>query len=147
MPVGFSSRTRTSLTAASPLRSILDFPSAEYPVCFDIGRFMFSCTVINTTLELAIALLPIPAAFHLQLDRRQRWSVVSVLSVGVFVAIIGCVRCYYVYVMAVATYDVTWWAEAHWICSQVEIDVSLVSPTGWDRSVLTDRRCARALRH
>jgi hypothetical protein len=103
-----------------------------YPVCFDIGGYMFACTVINTSLELIIALLPIPAAFHLQLDRRQRWSVASVLCLGVFVAVIGCVRCYYVYVMAVATYDATWWAEAHWICSQVEIDVSLVSRTGWD---------------
>jgi hypothetical protein len=112
-----------------PLSSILEFPSAEYPVCFDIGGFMFACTVINTSLELIIALLPIPAAFHLQLDGRQRWSVVSVLCLGVFVAVIGCVRCYYVYTMAVATYDVTWWAEAHWICSQVEIDVSLVRRT------------------
>ena len=70
----------------------------------------------------------LPGGMELKRDGENAQALFLVVtgSLGVFVAVIGCVRCYYVYTMAVATYDVTWWAEAHWICSQVEIDVSLV---------------------
>jgi hypothetical protein len=83
-------------------------------------------SVINTFFELICALLPIPAILSLHIDKRQRWSVINVLSLSILVFLAGCVRVYYVYQTMMATYDTTWWAEAHWIASEAENYLSLV---------------------
>jgi hypothetical protein len=83
-------------------------------------------SVINTLLELVCALLPIPAVLSLNMDKRQRWSVISVLSLGVLVFLVGWVRIYFVYKVMLESYDSTWWAEAQWMVSEVENDLSLV---------------------
>ena len=88
---------------------------------------MFIMSIINTTMELVIALLPIPVVFTLQMSRRQRWSVISVLSLGVLVFLVGCVRTFYVYKCLLDTWDITWWTGPHWICSEVENNVAIVS--------------------
>ena len=74
-----------------------------------------------------MALLPLPVILNLRLDKRQRWSVVCLLSLGVLTAVVGCVRTYFVYKALVVTLDVVWWAEPHWIASEVENAVALVS--------------------
>jgi len=94
--------------------------------CIDFGNFLFSVSVINTFFELVCALLPIPAVISLHMDRRQRWSVISVLSLGILVFVAGCIRVYYVHKAVMDTYDTTWWAEAHWTASEAENYLSLV---------------------
>jgi hypothetical protein len=77
-------------------------------------------------MEFFVAILPIPVIFDLRMEKRQRWSVISLLSLGFLVTIVGCVRCYFVWKGMLETYDITWWSEQHWICSEVENDVALV---------------------
>jgi hypothetical protein len=96
---------------------------------------MFTMSIINTTMELVIALLPVPVVFRLQMSRRQRWSVISVLSLGVLVFLVGCVRTYYVYMCLLGTWDITWWTGPHWLCSEVENNVAIVSKHQYQKMV------------
>jgi hypothetical protein len=60
------------------------------------------------------------------MEKRQRWSVISLLCLGFLVTIVGCVRTFYIWKAFVQTYDSSWWSEEHWLCSEVENDVALV---------------------
>jgi hypothetical protein len=88
---------------------------------------MFSITIINTILELVVAMLPIPVILSLSMKRRDRWSAISVLCLGVVVFTAGCVRCWVVYQALLGTFDSTWWSGPQWICSEVENNIALVS--------------------
>jgi len=86
---------------------------------------MFVCAILNTTSEFVVALLPIVAVHKLGVRPDQRWGVIGLLSLGLFVTFAGCFRTYYIWKIA-HTYDVSWWAAPQWICSEVEIDSALV---------------------
>jgi hypothetical protein len=98
------------------------------PKCIDDWAGTMVAAVVNTFSEFIVATLPLMAVFFLQVDKRQRWNVVALLSLGFFVAIVGCIRCVYVW-KALISYDLTWWAGPGWVCANVEIDVALVSPS------------------
>jgi hypothetical protein len=87
---------------------------------------MVSGAVLNTASEFILAALPMPVVLHLRMDSRQRVVILSILSLGFFVTIVGCFRTYFLY-RAIQSYDQAWWAMPHWIASEVEIDTSLVS--------------------
>ncbi|KAF2665814.1 hypothetical protein BT63DRAFT_417339 [Microthyrium microscopicum] len=109
-----------------PLQALWKYPPDPNAKCLDLGAFMLSMSIINTVLELIVAILPIPAIFILDMDPRQRYSVIGLLSLGFFVFAVGCVRCYYVYASLLGTWDITWQAYPHWICSEIEINLALV---------------------
>jgi hypothetical protein len=115
----------TLAAACQPIASL--WSDNLHPKCIHLGIFLFTCSCITTFLELVMALLPLPVILNLRLDKRQRWSVVCLLSLGVLTAVVGCVRTYFVYKALVVTLDVVWWAEPHWIASEVENAVALVS--------------------
>lgn len=77
-------------------------------------------------MELTLALLPLPVIFSLDLTKRQRWTIASVLSLGVLIFVVGVVRTYFVYKCLLDTWDMTWWATPQWICSEVENNLALV---------------------
>jgi hypothetical protein len=83
--------------------------------------------IINTLLELVVAILPVPVIFRVNMDRRQRWSIISLLCLGILVTMLGIIRCWFVYHALIATDDATWWGEPHWTVSEVENNVAIVS--------------------
>lgn len=90
---------------------------------------MYADTILssfNTFSEAVIAALPIPVLFQLRMKWSQRWAVFSLLSLGFLVAVVGSVRTYYVWYLFHSD-DLTWYAEQHWICAEVEICVAIVS--------------------
>jgi hypothetical protein len=95
--------------------------------CESIGLVMFTVSVINTVLELVLALLPLPVIFDLNLSRRQQLSVLSILCLGIMVTILGCVRTWFVWKSLIGSWDISWWGGPHWIVSEVENNVALVS--------------------
>jgi hypothetical protein len=95
--------------------------------CSNIGDIIFSTGVINTALELVVALLPVPYILSVKMDRRQRLSIMSLLCLGVLVAILGVIRCRFVWLALISGNDVTWWAGPHWAVSEVENNVAIVS--------------------
>jgi hypothetical protein len=103
-----------------------EFPPIWDARCLQIGDAMVSGAILNTISEFILAILPIPVVFHLRMTGRQRWIILSILSLGFFVTIVGCFRTYFLW-RAIQSYDQAWWALPHWIASEVEIDTSLVS--------------------
>ena len=87
---------------------------------------MFIAACLNTVSEFVVAMLPVLAVFYLGVMPSQRWSVLSLLSLGFFVVVAGCCRTYYIHRIW-TSWDVTWWATPHFICSEVEIGTALVS--------------------
>lgn len=108
----------------SPVNGYWDWTLMD-PKCIDDWVGTMAAAIINTFSEFIVATLPLMAVFFLQVDKRQRWNVVALLSLGFFVAIIGCIRCVYVW-KALTSYDLTWWSGPGWVCANVEIDVALV---------------------
>jgi hypothetical protein len=93
--------------------------------CIDNGAALFTGAVLNTFSEAIVAVLPLPIIFTLNVTRHQRKMIISMLCGGILVVIVGCVRTYFVWQM-IATHDPSWWAQPHWICSEVEMDVAIV---------------------
>jgi hypothetical protein len=94
--------------------------------CLQTGDAMVSGAILNTISEFVLAALPIPVVLSLRMAPRQRWIILSILSLGFFVVFVGCFRTYFLW-MAIQSYDQSWWAMPHWIASEVEIDTSMVS--------------------
>ena len=124
-PIAVSTSLLTN--ASRPVSGYWDWTIMD-PKCIDDWVGTMVAAIINTFSEFIVATLPLMAVFFLQVDKRQRWNVVALLSLGFFVAIIGCIRCVYVW-KALISYDLTWWAGPGWVVANVEIDVALVSPS------------------
>jgi hypothetical protein len=73
-----------------------------------------------------VATLPIPVILRLDMTRRQRWSVASLLCLGGFVVAVGCVRTHYLWILFDSD-DLTWYAAPYWVCSEIEICVAMVA--------------------
>jgi rhodopsin domain-containing protein len=117
-------------TLTRPLYAVWGFPDPSKinsVKCIHTGYFLFAVSVLNTIIELFVALLPIPVVYNLKMGQQQRLSVISILCLGLLVFLAGCVRCVFVYKSLVATWDVTWWSGPQWICSEVENNLALVS--------------------
>ena len=117
---------RLLLTNPRPIKAYWIYPAPDGSKCFDDGLSMQVSAVFNTFAEIWIASLPLVAVFKLRVDYRQRWSVISLLSLGYFVGMAGVVRTYFIFKLF-TTFDLTWWSGPQWICSEVEIDLALVS--------------------
>jgi hypothetical protein len=100
-----------------------------------------------------MAVLPLPVVFQLRMKSGQRWAAISLLCLGALVAVVGSVRTYYVWFLF-SNDDLTWYAGPHWICSEVEICVAMVSSipvttlsvtNDLDRSAPAHPRCGLSL--
>ncbi|KAF2426494.1 hypothetical protein EJ08DRAFT_373359 [Tothia fuscella] len=112
-------------TRTRPVRAYWVWPPMPQSSCINDGLSLEICAILNTISELVIALLPVFAVYGLNVDPRQRWNVIGLLSLGFFVVIAGIVRTYFLF-KTVQTHDTSWWSTPHWICSEVEIDIALI---------------------
>jgi hypothetical protein len=110
----------------SPVSAFWTYPPDLNATCIHTGDFLFAVSIINTLIELIVVILPLPVLLVLPLDPKQRIPVTCLLCVGLLVPIIGALRCYYVYIDIVVSWDVYWNAEPEWICSEVENYLALV---------------------
>jgi hypothetical protein len=110
---------------SSPIRAAWTYPAMQGQKCLNVGVIWQAVSIINTSCEFVIALLPLIGAYTLRVDAQQRRHVISLLSLGFLVTIAGCFRCFYVW-KAVNTYDASWWAIPQWLCAEIEINLALV---------------------
>lgn len=92
----------------------------------DEGVTLLIASVFNTVSEFLVAVLPIPVVMRLRMDRDQKRAIVSLLSLGILVSVVGSIRTYYVWLGEMKTHDISWYSVPHWICAAVEIDVALI---------------------
>jgi hypothetical protein len=114
------------LIAERPVDAFWIYPPNSNATCIRTADFLFSVSVINTFLELVVWLLPLGMLMYLPLNPRQRIPVTLLLCLGLCVPVVGAVRCYYVYIDMVISWDVYWYSVPHWICSDVENDLAMV---------------------
>jgi len=110
----------------SPVESYWKFPSNGK--CLQEGLSLTILSSFNTLSEAIVAALPIPIIFKLDLAPGKRWGVVCLLCLGFLVVIVGSIRTVFLHVLFFSN-DLTWFAMPHWVCSEVEISVAMVSPT------------------
>ena len=106
-----------------PVRAYWTFPPIMTAKCFNDTTAMETSGVINTLAEFIVAILPLLAVIRLRVDKP--WAAVGLLSLGFIVAVVGCIRTYYIF-KAYQSNDPTWWSGAQWICSEVENNLALV---------------------
>jgi hypothetical protein len=107
-----------------PIHAYWEWPPMQAK-CDDDGVSMEAAGVLNTIAEAVLATLPILALPHFKIDKKQRWSIITILSLGFLVTIVGIFRTYYIW-QAIHTYDLTWFSGPQWICAEVELDLAVV---------------------
>jgi hypothetical protein len=113
----------TTADLGSPIRAFWEMaPDAK---CIDDGLSLEVTAILNTLSEFVLAVLPMMAVFRLKVAKNQRWSVITALSLGLVVGIVGIVRTYYVFLTS-KTFDLTWYSTPLWVTAEVEINLSLV---------------------
>jgi hypothetical protein len=110
-------------SASRPVTEYWHFPSVGR--CLEEGISLTILSALNTLSEVIVAVLPIPVIFHLNMDRKTRWTVISLLCLGYLVGIVGIIRTVFGYIVF-DTDDLTWWAAPYWMASEIEISVAMV---------------------
>lgn len=112
----------------TPIRAYWTMNSVQGQRCDNDTAVMKACAVINTISEFLLAAFPIVAVYRLHVDRKQRRTVIALLSLGFLVGLAGCIRTYFLWKsMSAPDFDMSWWADPHWIASEVEIDLAIIS--------------------
>ena len=114
------------LTSIRPIAAYWAWPPEPGAYCMNEGKSLLAAGVINTFSELLVAFMPIPIVVRLSMGRQQRWIIISILSLALAVAVVGCVRTYYVWVAVTKTSDLSWWSVQHWICGVTEVHLALI---------------------
>jgi hypothetical protein len=114
----------TTIFACNSIEQYWHWPPKGY--CISEGYTDLALSCLNTFSEALVAALPIPMIMRLGMISRQRISVLILFCLGFLVTVVGSVRCYFVY-KVFWTDDMTWYSSPHWICSEVEICVAMVS--------------------
>ncbi|KAH8655543.1 hypothetical protein BX600DRAFT_372284, partial [Xylariales sp. PMI_506] len=75
--------------------------------CIDVNAIVYSSGILSIFEDIAILLLPIRQVWRLNVDRRQRLTLLAIFSIGLFACLTSIIRMKYV-VQYNATYDATW---------------------------------------
>jgi hypothetical protein len=111
-----------------PIRAYWNMNHIPGQKCHNEETYMKSLAILNTVSEFLLAAFPIVAVHTLHIDRQQRRTVISVLSLGFIVGMAGCFRTFFLWKSMSATdLDMSWWADPHFITSEVEVDLAIVS--------------------
>ncbi|KAF2431007.1 hypothetical protein EJ08DRAFT_588269 [Tothia fuscella] len=102
----------SAFACCRPVYDIWVWPRPSNPNCLDDDAAILAGAVLNTVSEFIMAALPIPAVFYLGVRGRQRWAVISILSIGFLVSIVGAVRIFFIW-KAFTSLDQSWWAAPH----------------------------------
>jgi hypothetical protein len=111
----------------TPIKAYWNLTPIPGQRCTDDSAVMKACAILNTLSEFILAAFPIVAVYKLNIDKQQRRTVISLLSLGFLVGMAGCFRTYYLWQSVSAhNLDMSWWADPHWMASEVEIDLAIV---------------------
>jgi len=113
----------TGIVPCIPIRAYWAWPPIQAK-CINDGANMEAAGVINTFAEAWLATLPLLALSHFNISKKQRWSIVTILSLGFLVTIVGIFRTYYIW-QAITTHDLTWYSGPQWICAEVELHLAV----------------------
>jgi hypothetical protein len=93
--------------------------------CLNLLAYWFSNAGMNIATDLALYIMPIPVLNSLQLPRRQKYGLMLVFAVGLFVVITSILRLHSLYVVSVAT-DITWDNVGAATWSSIELNIGII---------------------
>ncbi|CAI6087887.1 unnamed protein product [Clonostachys chloroleuca] len=64
--------------------------------CMDIHTITFVAAGLNIFQDLVVLLLPLPSLFRLKMEKRSKWGIIVMFSLGIFITITSCIRLRYV---------------------------------------------------
>ncbi|KAK6353884.1 hypothetical protein TWF730_008307 [Orbilia blumenaviensis] len=99
----------------------LDFPRG----CVNLPALYYSTASINIASDLIILLLPIPVLRRLQIDKRRKWALIAIFSVGV-VAVAGSIARLWSLWKYQHTVDVSYDAIFILLFSHIEINLAIM---------------------
>jgi glycopeptide antibiotics resistance protein len=118
----------TDVFVCSPVHAYWTFNRIPGQKCANDAALMKTCAILNTISEFILGVFPIIGVYRLNVDRTQRRTVIGLLSLGFLVGFAGCFRTYFLWQSVSApNLDLSWWADPHWIASEIEIDLAIVS--------------------
>ncbi|KAL3428367.1 integral membrane protein [Phlyctema vagabunda] len=95
------------------------------PNCINQGSSLLAAGIINTLTDFICVILPIRTVWHLQLQARQMFIVITLFALGFASCIAGCVRTYYMY-KVLKTWDTTWASFPVWVSAAVELYIGII---------------------
>lgn len=115
-------------------------PRGKYH-CLNEGTVTFIFGTINCVADLLCTTLPIPLVMQLKMPLKTRVGVCILLGLGFIVTIAGSIRTYFIWKALIDSWDTTWYSYPLYICSAIEIDLSVVSQfTTLERLVLLETK-------
>ncbi|KAJ0163096.1 hypothetical protein CTA2_3529 [Colletotrichum tanaceti] len=94
--------------------------------CLDLNTFYMALGIINMMNDIIVLVIPIPQILKLQMSRRRKLAVCSIMLLGSFVCVASAVRIWYLDRFSKAQ-DVTWTMGTVFIWSAIEPSVAIVS--------------------
>jgi hypothetical protein len=88
--------------------------------------------------------LPLPTIYHANLPLVQRFAIIALFSVGLFVVVAAAIRIYYLDIVLRQTYDVTWEGAHLWSWVAVEANLGIICGcVPWLKSLVKSWRTKR----
>ncbi|CAG9982304.1 unnamed protein product [Clonostachys byssicola] len=64
--------------------------------CMDIHTITFVAAGLNIFQDCVVLLLPLPSVFRLKMEKKSKWGIIVMFSLGIFVTITSCIRLRYI---------------------------------------------------
>jgi hypothetical protein len=109
-----------------PIHAYWSFPEPPGSRCLHEAPVTMAGGYVKIFVDLLITTLPIPLIMRMNMQRRQRYLVVMLLSLGYIVAIAGAIRTYYTWKALYGTNDPTWYQYPAFIASAIENNLAIV---------------------
>lgn len=115
---------------------------------------MIASASINLFLDVIIFLIPLRSLLILKIRTSQKLQVIALFMAGILVVIAAVVRLYYVVVVFLQTYDVTWYGYMTWLFACAEGWIGLICAcvpscraffVSWNRGSLGSASRSRAM--
>jgi hypothetical protein len=107
---------------------------APQPQCISESTALLAAGIVNTVLDLAVVIIPIPTIRRLQLPYGQQILLILLFGAGFAITLAGAVRTYYIWKVT-TVWDKTWEIYPAWISSSVELYVGIV----WHPKIMRNR--------
>ncbi|KAI1799545.1 hypothetical protein F4811DRAFT_94807 [Daldinia bambusicola] len=94
--------------------------------CIDWSVHMFAASVINTTTDWVVVLLPIRIALGLNLPIRQLGMIIFLFGLGVLACSAGIARCHFAWNLAFHSSNITRDRRSAWCASTIELSFGVI---------------------
>ncbi|CAI6101428.1 unnamed protein product [Clonostachys chloroleuca] len=93
--------------------------------CMDIHTITFVAAGLNIFQDLVVLLLPLPSLFRLKMEKRSKWGIIVIFSLGIFITITSCIRLRYVSLFGRSA-NPTWEYPEVLIWTGIELSVTII---------------------